>query len=73
MNKEKLSPAELIRIGFFVGLGFSIPFALLNHVPNYLVQASMMRDFEKNMRKLIVSIHQTFPIPRLTTQRIQRL
>lgn len=46
MNNERLTTIQLIRIGFFVGLGFSVPLTILTYVPMYFMGSWVVGDFE---------------------------
>jgi hypothetical protein len=47
MKKNKLSIFQLIRIGFFVGIGASIPFTLISYVPILFIDDFLLMDFEE--------------------------
>ncbi|WP_269537276.1 FxLYD domain-containing protein [Cerasicoccus fimbriatus] len=47
MNTERLTVIQLVRIGFFVGLGFSVPLTIFTYVPMYFMGSWVVGDFEE--------------------------
>jgi hypothetical protein len=46
MEINKLSISQLIRIGFFVGIGASIPITIISYIPMLFIDDFMMMEFE---------------------------
>lgn len=47
MNNKIPSISQLIRIGFFVGIGFSIPLTIFTYAPMYFMEGLMLMDFNE--------------------------
>ena len=46
MEINKLSISQLIRIGFFTGIGAAIPITVISYIPMLFIDDFMMMDFE---------------------------
>lgn len=49
METNKLSITQLIRIGFFAGIGASIPITIISYIPILFVDDFMMMEFEDEL------------------------
>ncbi len=46
METKKLSISQLIRIGFFAGIGAAIPITIISYIPMLFIEDFMMMEFE---------------------------
>jgi len=49
MKADKLSISQLIRIGFFAGIGAAIPITVISYIPMLFIDDFMFMEFEDDM------------------------